>query len=232
MKTQRGLGMIEVMVAMTIGLFLLLGVSQAFNTMRQTSLATQQLSAVQNQQRMAMYFLHVAVSGAGFNPDPITRSTAVLYPALGAFVAGQTLSGTGAGASADTLSVRFTASVGGAQQGCAASLTAGDSYTDTFSFVGGFLQCVDTDNTVVGAVPATVSLVSGLAGMNVVYGVDSNGGGSVTQYLTATQVSATGLWASVKTAQVTLLFANALAGQPGQPQTVQLVETIPFMANI
>lgn len=229
---QRGIGLVEVMIALTIGLVLLLGVSQAFLTMRETATTAQQLSAVQNQQRMAMYFLHVAVSGAGFNPDPVAKSGEVLYPVSGVFTApGQTLLGTGAGAAADTLSVRFTASAGGAQQGCSASLVAGHTYTNRFNVANGFLTCSETDNTAATAA-TTLNLIGGLAGMNIVYGVDSTGGGSVTQYLTGAQVTAANFWGNVKTAQVTLLFTNALAGQPGQPQTVSLVETIPYMANI
>ncbi len=235
MRTQRGLGLVEVMIALTIGLVLLLGVTGVFTTMRRTSLSMQQLSGVQNQQRMAMYFLHAAISGAGNNPDPMNNSSATLYPitVAPAFTsATQALTGTGDGSSgADQLSVRFTAATGGAEQGCSAAPTAGDVYTDTFSVAGGYLVCTETDNTAATAA-STINLIPGVSAINVLYGVDTSNSGSATQYKSAAQVTTAGLWNSVKTAQVTLLFTNALAGQPGQPATVSLTETILFMANI
>ena len=237
MKTQRGLSLVEVLIALTVGIVLLLGVTETFSTMRQTSIATQKLSAVQNQQRLAMYFLHVAVASAGYYPDPVNTTAATVFPASGSFVASQSLTGLGAGALADSISVRFVARTGGAEQGCSASLVAGDVYTDTFSVVGGNLQCVELDNTAVGAVASTVNLIAGVSGMSILYGVDTTTGGSATRYMTASQIAATttpsDLWKSyVKTARITLQFANPLAGQPSQPQNVQLMETIPFMANI
>lgn len=231
--SQGGIGLIEVMIALTIGLVLLIGVGQYFLSMRQTAASAQNMSAVQNQQRMAMYFLHTAVSGAGFNPDPLNNAGDIQYPATGVFTfAGQTLVGALVGAS-DTLTVRFTATTGGAEQGCSATLTAGHRYTDVFSVTAdGFLACAETDNDATPVATTTVKLISGLTGMNILYGVDASGSGSASQYLTAAQVAAATFWGNVITVQATLVFANPLAGQPMQPATVQLMETIPYMANI
>jgi type IV pilus assembly protein PilW len=230
--------------------------------MRQTSIRAQQLSQVQNQQRMAMYFLHNAIVNAGYQtgvdastpPQPAdpavvfparTTGTAPLFPA-----AGQTLVGTGNGSGSDSISVRFVASSTVAQQGCTAALTAGNRYINTFSVSGGFLQCVELNETT--GVSTTNNLISGLVSMTIWYGVDSNGNGSVTNYFTATasagtSVTSGGFWPvaifdnpangfygvqGVKTARVTLVFTNPLATDPGQPATVSLTETIPYMANI
>ena len=229
---QQGLGMIEVMIALTIGLVLLAGVASVFTSMRRTAHDAEALSKVQNQQRQAMYFMHLAVSGLGYIATPLTSSATSLFPVTGNFLAGQTLLGTGSNAGTDTLSVRFSASTNGGQQGCSSSLTAGHVYIDSYSISGGYLRCIETDSTAGTGPSSPILLVPGLAGMNILYGVDSDGSGSTTQYLTADQVTTNSLWGSVKTAQVSLLFTNALAGQAGQSATVTLTETIPYMANI
>lgn len=237
---QRGVGLIEMMIALTIGLVLLIGVAQYFIGMRQTAQSAQKMSAIQNQQRMAMYFLHTAVSGAGYftaDPNNIILAT-TSFPILSPFtLAGQTLIGSTAGTNLDSLTVRFGASalVGGAAQGCSASLTAGSVYTDVFSVSNGYLTCVETNNTA-GTPATTVNLIgdatTGVSGMQLMYGVDSQSSGSVQQYLTAAQVTTGTLWANVKTVEITLTFVNPLAGQPGQPATVTLRETVPYMNNI
>jgi type IV pilus assembly protein PilW len=228
MRTQRGFGLIEMMVALTIGMVLLLGLGTVFDSMRQTYLSRQSMSQVQSNQRMAMLFVSTSIRNAGFYPNPVARTAATQFPASGSFAAGQSVGGAGAGAGSDTFSARFTASGGDAIQGCSAQLNANDVYTDVFSISGGYLTCTETDNTA-GSPPVAVNLISGLAGMNVLYGVDTTGGGSVTEYLTATQVTP---GTSIKTVGVTLLFTNPLAGQPGQPATVSLTQTMPYMIGL
>lgn len=235
MKTQRGLTLIELMIALTIGLVMTLGIASVYLSMKQTSTFTQRMSEVENSQRIAMTFLNTSIKGAGFYSDPVANNAATLFPAVaGMFIAGQTITGTGTGtgtgAAADTIAVRFQANGVSAIQGCSAQLNANDVYSDVFSVAGGYLTCVETDITT-GAAATTINLVGGLTGMNVLYGVDSAGGGSVTEYLTGAAVTTNTLWGSVKTVTTPLLFANPLAGQPGQPATVSLSQTITYMVG-
>lgn len=261
MKAQSGFGLIEVMVALTIGIVLLLGLASVFASMRRTSVASQQLSLVQNQQRIALYFLHTAVAGAGYynamdnGTPPQQLDPIALFPATSAQPlfsgAGQSLAGVGKGTGTDSLSVRFMASATAGLQGCSANLTAGDIYTDTFSVSAGVLQCVETHAPAAqpgnASAPNTVRLIPGLVSMNIRYGVDQTGAGSVTTYLRADDVQATNFWplpltkgaiggrlgvSGVKTVEVTLVFQNPLASDAGQAPTVQLMETIPYMANV
>ena len=258
MKVQRGFSLIEVLVGLAIGIVLILGITTFFGSMRQTSIWAQQLSQIQNQQRMAMYFLHTAVSntgyysGVGSSTPPKAIDPAIVFPASATEVipyfasAGQSLVGSGTGGTVDTISVRFIASASSSLQGCSASLTVGNRYIDTFSVSGDFLQCVETNETT-GVTSAAVNLIAGLSGMTILYGVDATGNDSVTTspYLSATDVTTGGYWpvatfdnpasgsvSGVKTVQVTWIFTNPLATDSGQLPTVQLTETIPYMANI
>ena len=81
---------------------------------------------------------------------------------------------------------------------------------------------------------AAIPLVSNVAGMTILYGVDIDSDGSVDTYLNATAISAASLWGNVKTAQFTLSFVNLMSSKPGaimvlpQPwiQTVSLMNAI------
>lgn len=244
MKTQRGLSLVELMVSITIGLLLLLGLGTIFVSMKQTSTLRQGLSALQNNERMAMMFLETSIHTAGYYPSAtvITTSAATEFPVDGAIAAGQALSGTGANAGADTLSVRFVAeSAAGmtSSQGCSAALNPGDLYRDDFSIAGGNLTCNETDKTA-GTATVPVTLITGLTAMNVLYGVDPTCTGSVTEYLTAAQVTAA-VWvgvcpapygAQLKTVNITLTFTNPLAGQSGQPATISIAQTTLYMNGL
>lgn len=237
MKTQRGLSLVELMVSITIGLLLLLGLGTIFVSMKQTSTLRQGLSALQNNERMAMMFLETSIHTAGYYPNPVSG----VAPA-------NPLSGTGTGVGTDTLSVRFVAENAAgmtSSQGCSATLNPGDSYTDTFSVPtaganAGNLTCLENDGGPTAVAPTQVTLITGLSGMNVLYGVDPTCTGSVTEYLTAAQVTASE-WvgvcpspygAQLKTVNITLTFTNPLAGQSGQPATISIAKTTLYMNGL
>ena len=255
MKTQHGVGLVELMISMVIGMLLILGLGLIFFSMKQTSILREQMSAVQNYERTGMMFMETDVESAGYYPGaasgvlPSVQFPAISPAAGGTFVAGQAISGTGNNSNADTLSVRFAAAPSGATQGCSANLTANDIYIDVFKINSPYLQCTEYDiNPATNAVNTTktVNLIGGstiggntigLTGMNVRYGVDTNGNGSVTQYFPANTVPN---WANVKTVQIQLIFTNPLCPttqscQPGQPAAasgVSLSQTIPNITGL
>ena len=251
---QRGVGLIEIMIAMTIGLLLILGLGQVFFAMKQTSVLRQQMSAVQNYERTGMMFLESSIVVAGYYPSassgvlPAVQFPAIAPAAGGSFAAGQAISGTGTGAAGtDTVSVQFAAATTGATQGCSANLTANDIYIDVFQVNNAYLQCTEYDvNPATHTVNSTKTFnliggstiggsTIGLTGINARYGVDTTGSGSVTQYFSANTVPN---WFNVKTVQIQLLFTNPLCPtlqkcQTGQTSTtVSLAQTIPFMIGL
>lgn len=219
-KKQRGSGLIELMVSIAIGLILVLGVSTVFLSVNKTFKDRKGLAELQNSERMAMSFISAGIHNAGYYPNPLAPSP---------IAANQALVGTGDGMShVDTLTIQFVAPSGAsvsAFQGCTATLIPGNIYTDTFSVstaAPGYLVCTETNTTT--NVTTTVNLITGLTGMDINYGVDTTGAGSVTIYRPAN----TATWGSVKTVVATLLFNNPLFGsaQPTQPATVSLTQTI------
>jgi len=231
---QKGFGLIEMLISLVIGLVLLLGVSGILISMTRTSDLRQKMADVQGGQRMAMVLLGNSLRYAGAFPYSASSTPATIFPAAGAFGVGQSIVGTGANANVDTVSLRFVASATQtASQGCSADLVAGISYINVFSVTDGYLTCVESVTTAGGVAQKTVKLIPGLSGMDILYGVDFTGGGSVTQYLTASEISTTpNLWDNVKTAKVTLIFINPLAKEKGQPATVSVTQTIPHAIGL
>lgn len=230
MRTQRGVGLVELMVSIVIGMVLLLGLGTVLFSMNQTYKMRQSMSAVQNSQRNAMTFLSAIIQNAGYNPSPL--SVAVITIPLTGTGSGSGVPGT------DTLTVRFIPSSGvSGFQGCSSNLVPGNTYKDVFSVntVDNILNCDETNETAATAA-VTVRLITRVQGMNVLYGVDTTTSGSVTQYLPATggtSVTASALWPKVKTVKVTLQFDNPLAGDSGQTATrVDLTQTIPLMIGM
>ncbi len=225
---QKGFGLVEMLIAMVIGMILLLGISGIMISMTRTSDLRQKMANLQASQRMAMVLLGNSVRYAGAFPYTALDTRATIFPADEVFGMGESLSGTGANENADTLSLRFVASATQtASQGCSASLVGGTSYTNVFGVTDGYLTCVQTGSA------DPVKLIAGVSGMNVLYGVDATGAGFVNQYLTAEEVTApVDLWGSVKTVKITLIFTNPLHGEPGQPATVSISQTIPHVIGL
>lgn len=238
-ERQHGFSLVELLVASTIGLFLVAILATIFSSMRQTSVAREGLSKLQDNERLAMTFLSNAIQGAGYQPNPVSTTAAVAFPAYapsagGTYVAGQSVTGNGGGTGyglsaplgADDISLRFIASTPSPIQGCTGTLVSGTLYHEYFH-VGGvapntYLACSENSS-------ADIALVPGVRGMAILYGVDTTGSGSVTTYQAASAVTS---WTAVKTVSITLQFTNPLYGQPSQPAIVSFTKTIPYMNGL
>lgn len=229
MSSQRGISLIELMVALTIALFLLLGVGVMFISMRHTFIDRQALSALQNNERIAMTILAASIQGAGYYPSSIPPASPATPPA---WSVGQPLSGTAGGTSPDTLSTSFISPATGStnNQGCSAAPVANTAYTDVFSIGAATstypntLICTEQYGTVTTVIP----LITGVTGMSVLYGIDPAGLG-LSEYVDASGVTN---WATVKSVGITLVFSNPLASEPGQPATVSVTRVATYMNRL
>ena len=207
--------MIEIMISLSIALFLMTGLFALFLSTKQNSVAQSALSQLQDDQRMAMNLLATIIQQAGYFPNPQALTVATALPVDATFLGeGQSVFGT-AGAT-QQISIRFVAAkaetppadfpmnCNGGFNKSGADLT----YVNTFAIVSNELTCkVNAD--------AAQSLVAGISALSAQYGVDPDATGSVSQYLNPEQMT-TALWQSVRSVRVTLTFLNPLAGQPGQ----------------
>ncbi len=110
---ERGYTMVELMIAILIGLFLLAGLLTLVMGTRKTSTTQSQVAQLQDNERIAMTLMTNVIQQAGYFPDPThltPTSFAAEASAAGAFAVGQPLAGTySAVAPGDTIAARFIA---------------------------------------------------------------------------------------------------------------------------
>ena len=229
---QRGFTLIELAVALLIGLFLIGGLLTLVQAMKRTSSVQSGMSQLQDSERLAMQLITDVVQTTGYFPDPVNNTASSEFAAAGSFVQGQALSGTGTASgtgAGDTISVRYATSGGDNVIDCSGNTrTTATSLTNTFSVdANNNLQCTLTVGT---GTSTTFPLVSGVTNIAILYGVQTNstsGNNSIDAYLTASQVTAGNYWPAVISVQVALTFTNPLYGT-GNGQTTQASPTITF----
>jgi type IV pilus assembly protein PilW len=249
MKTspaQRGFTLVELMIAILIGLFLVGGLLTLVQAMKRTNVSQSGLSQLQENERMAMTLITDVIQSTGYFYTPLLNSAATAFPVTGSFtVAGQALVGAGTWGSAapgHSITVRYQTFGGDNIINCTGNPSGvAATFTNTFSIdANGNLQCqltvkVGATTTVNPAVP----LIPGLYNMQIYYGVQSNTSvntHSVDVYLDAASMTSA-YWGAVKSVKVKLTFLNPLYGTlQGQttvntPQYIDFTRIIPVMSN-
>ena len=229
---QAGFGLIELMIAMGLSLFMLLGFSVVFVNMRQAFGAQNQLAQLQDNERFLLIALTTTIENAGFFPDPVNSTAETALPATNAsgasFSAGQGLTGAdGAAGGSDKVTVRYVSASGTGLLDClGAANTSGHDLlmTNTFSISASNELLCSTDG---GA--TTVALVGGVASMTALYSVDISGSGQTYQFLKASEVTAGDYWSRVKTVRITVAMLNPYAAQAGQAATLSWRQIINVM---
>ena len=231
-RQQRGFTMIELMVALLIGLFLMGGLMTLLQNNRKAFSSQSVLAQLQDSERLAMSMMTGVIQQSGYFPDPTLNSPSTALPASGSFASGQGLTGSTT-AGSDTIIARYTTATGDGILNCkGTSNTSGANatYVNAFSIVvtAGLSQLVCTDeNNVV------YPLVNGVTNLSVLYGVNTTASGTnVDTYMTAAQVTAATAWNNVISAKITLTFTNPLyvsTNVEGQPPTILVQRYITIM---
>jgi type IV pilus assembly protein PilW len=240
-RNQKGFTLIEIMIALTIGVFLTGALLTIVQTNRRVFGEQSQLAQMQDNERMAMTMMGDVIQTAGYFPNPVINTSTTALNAAGPFTVGQSISGTlGAGPPGDQIQVRYMTAGGDGILNCSGlSNPVGalnQVYVNVFQVQAGQLVCTmnGTQYVLVGGVPG-----SGLdiTNMTVLYGVRGDvtqPGNNVDTYMDAQQVTNAVLWNSVISVQVTLIFTNPLynAANPGlQPATFQIQRVIGVMSQ-
>jgi len=233
-REQRGFTLMEILVALFIGLFLMGALITIVQTNRRVFGNQSQLAQLQDSERMAMTMMTDVIQSAGYFPDPTTNILDTALGPVAPFTAGQSVYGVySAGAPGDSISVRYMTAGGDGILNCSgqSNPVGGPNtlYVNTFQVVGNQLICTMNGTQ--------YNLVNGVTQLTVLYGVKTNAGATgnnVDTYMTATQVNTLGLWGNVISALVQLTFTNPMyvASQPtdavNQP-TVSLQRVIGVM---
>jgi type IV pilus assembly protein PilW len=233
----QGFTLLELMIAMTIGLFLAGALVTVVQTNKTVFLNQNQLEQMQDSQRMAMTLMTDVIQSAGYFPQPWVNTLGGTLVASGSFANSQSITGSYlATTPGDSISVRYMTAPQDGILNCSGLSNpnpvggANVMYVNSFAVVP-----VGTSGQLVCTMNGTAyNLVSGVTNLSVLYGVKTNvgaPGNNVDTYMNATQVTAGGYWQSIIAVQIILTYTNPLytaAGQ-GQAPTITIQRVIDVM---
>jgi type IV pilus assembly protein PilW len=238
-QRQSGFTMVELMVALLIGLFLMGGLMMLLQNNRKAFSSQSALAQLQDNERLAMTMMTGVIQQAGYFTDPTINSPSTALPAAAAFASGAGLAfAVGQGltgatvAGSDVISARYTTGTADGILNCTGgsnSTGANFTYTNQFSVAQNAqnvwqLGCLREDGTF-------YPLVNNVTNLTVLYGVSTSATNTtnVDTYMTAAQVTN---WNNVISAKVTLTFTNPLyvsTNVQGQPPTISVTRYITIM---
>jgi type IV pilus assembly protein PilW len=242
-RAARGFTLIELMVALLVGLFLLGALLTIVQTNKQVFVSQNVLAQLQDNERMSMSMMTDVIESAGYFSNPIVNTQALTYPASGVFASGQAIAGTySATPPGDTISVRYWTDTGAVPSDANILNCSGTGngtggqlmMVNTFSIsANGQLDCTmnGTTYTLVGGTTNNLTVPN----LSILYGVKANvaaTGNNVDTYMTAAQLNAAPAnWNNVISVLVMLTFNNPMYGpsNPAQPPTITLQRVVGLM---
>lgn len=196
---QRGMGLIELMIGMTIGLIVLLALGYFFMGSTQANRTHNDISRMQESGRNALEILGTAIRQAGYRTNVVVA------------FAGTALHGTNVAAGApDKITLQFAAQEGGETNCAGTNVAEGALVTYAFTVNAADRELICT--AVAGGVGVVV--VDNIENMQITYGIDGDKNGVIESY-TATPAA----FGQVAAVRVNLVVrgptANAATGGDG-----------------
>jgi type IV pilus assembly protein PilW len=227
---ERGFTLIEILIALLIGLFLLGALLTIVQANRTVFGNQNKLAQLQDGERMAITVMADVIQSAGYFPDPTNFTLDTTMTGIAPFGVGESVNGIySAAAPGDQISVRYMTAGGDGILNCSgqSNPTGGPNtlYVNTFQVLNGQLVCTMNGTQ--------YNLVNGVTNLSILYGVKANAGAvanNVDTYMNATQVTAAALWGSVISTLVQLTFTNPMyVANQGQPQTISIQRVVGVM---
>ena len=237
----RGYTLVELLVALGIGLFLLAGLVSILQGTRRTSSDQMELAQLQTNERLATTMMTDVIQQAGYYPDVQTSTLQSAFPAAPALAsapaftqAGQFITGqTNATGNGDSITVRYQTDSTGTVLNCLGQNHDATSRPHAYTFaVSSSRQLVCS---VDGNPPAP--LVGNVQGLRVLYGVDAVSVSAYSSFAPNAYVPANEMtpvnWMNVRSVRIVITFTNPLAGQPGQgaAPAITLTRVVGIMAR-
>lgn len=173
---QFGLSLLELLIAMALGLLLVVGIGTVYIGSNQTYRVQENSARLQETGRFALEVIGRSLRQAGAAANITANATAVTTQCLTTNAPPCTAiaGANGAGAASDTLTVQFYAGMdenngGWGARDCTGGFAVADTLmTNAFALVGTDLRCT-------GSVGGAQPLVSDIEDIQVLYGVDNDG---------------------------------------------------------
>jgi len=206
----RGFTIVELMVAMALGLVIVLVIAQVFVSSKQSYTTTEEMSRLQEDARYGLGQMSRVVRMAGYISNPLDAANlATIYPSTARAIDGAE----GAAGANDTLTVRFQgsgATADGSVLDCVGNeIAAGNKAVNYYYIATGAnghssLFC-DNTGTVGPATTGPVELVPNVEAMQILYGVDTDGDYAANYYVTRDLVANPD---QIVSARIGILFAS------------------------
>lgn len=217
---QSGLSLIELLVAMGLGLILVVGIGTVYLGSRQTYRMQEANARVQETGRFALEAIGRSLRQAGADANitaNVTALTAQCDDGTGTCTA---IAGTnGAAGAPDTLTVQFYAGmdepdsdgdgVWEARDCLGNRANANNLVTNAFALSGTDLQCTGTITVAGVSTPQTQPLLSEIEDLQAIYGIDTDANQSADIYAAAPTA---GQWPNVVTAKVCVMVRSTDQG--------------------
>ena len=226
---QRGLSLIELMVAIVITLFMVTAVMVVLLGMRNSFVAQGAMAHLQESERQAFTLLTASLRQAGYYTNPIGLTAAQALPALqrppngtivASMTAGQPLFSSGNGGTgnnSDNIEVRYLTGTSDGVANCLGNTNPSTTSTlmvfDYWFISNNQLVCYDNQ-----AGKYWVALVDNVNTMNITFGTDTRGTGNVDAYLSPDAVGTAQLWSKVHTVRISLTFLDPSKSTASNPQ--------------
>ena len=237
-RSQRGYTLIELSVAILIGLFLLGGLMAIVQSNRRTFTGQSQSAQLLDSERLAMSIMADVIQESGYFPDPVNNTSSALFAAGTSYTwnyatAGQTVIGSyAAAAPGDRIVVRYATATGDGIPNCSGgSNTSGATqiYVSVF-WVKLAVGPGTSDQLICTVNGVDYPLVTGVHSLTVLYGVKTDftvDDYTVDTYMNASQMAAAN-WPNVMSVKLTVFFDNPfyVAGVAGQPQYIPFTRII------
>jgi type IV pilus assembly protein PilW len=246
---QRGYTLVELMVAISVALFLMGGALLMVQHTRNAFKAQNQLSQLQESERMAMALITDVVQSAGYYPNPHNFTDAQTLVVSPAFVTAGTPNIAALAvpnAIGDTITVRYAAGPADNVYNCRGDKNTAaspfETWENTFAVVPASpaqdgtpqfqLECQLWSLSTNTAVPTP--LVAGVQNLTIQYGLNTTGAGaaSCADRYKATKDMQTADWSNICSVKVTLTFANPFNPKGGPKPTINFTRVIAVMNQV
>lgn len=236
LRGQHGFSIIELMVALLIGMLITGAMVVNYASLKRTFGVHDGMAQLQDTQRLILTLMTTTLQQAAYYSNPATDTRAAALPGgttaawtggtpPSSFAAGQGVigigNGTGTGAASDGIAVRFQAAPGDGLMNCLggtnpAGAGANVTWVNTYQVNGqNELTC-----SVNGATP--VPLAANVSRLRIEYGVDFDGNGSNDSYLPASVVTSSGRWGAVQSIRLSFQLLDPTAATPTPLPTMLL----------
>ena len=206
-----GFTLVEMMVAMLIGIFLSLALTGLYVAIKWNFLGEDSIVSAQENQRLALNQLTNSIQSAGYIVDPVNQDVVSVFSADSTFLkAGQIIYGA-TNDKKESISVRYQTANGDRILNCAGAENESGSnviFTNTFSISDkNELIC---SASIDGAAAKSVVLSKNISNIAFQYAVDTNSDGIIDSYLTSSQVAAVG-WNLVHGVRIDLTMVDTIS---------------------